>query len=472
MKKLIAKTIRTFSIFSLSMAFVAGCASQTPPSPKYTSMDEELRAMLAANEVNAIEKEEVDPHKVELGRMLFWDKTLSGAKNISCATCHLPEAATSDALPLPIGEGGIGQMGKRYVPDERQDSFVFVRRNSPDLFNLGQMTTMFWDGRVMMKENGEFRASFSRSLPEDRQIWTPHNRLLPKGLDNAVAAQAMFPPTSDSEMKGLAHDNTLGNLEDWDRQKIWDELINRIMAVEEYHPLFTLAYPDVATEDITFVHAANALAAFQIDAFTLTDAPFDNYLRGDDQPLTDEEKQGAILFYGKAKCSTCHSGTLMTDQVFHNRVVPQLGPGKGNNPGGGVDGTWDGGRQGVTGWAKDSYRFRTPPLRNVEKTGPWMHDGAYSDLEATVRHLLDPAKSAREYDPVQHLPENYISSYHPNQTERIIAYADKKEIKPIDLTDEEVDKLLAFLKSLTSPQLADLPKLTPTKVPSGLPVED
>ncbi len=438
----------------------------------YATIDEELRDALARNDVQAIEKEEVNPHKAELGRILFWDKILSGAKNISCATCHLPEAATSDALPLPIGEGGIGQMEKRFIPEERKDNFVFVRRNSPDLFNLGQLVTMFWDGRVMMREDGEFRALFSRELPEDHQIWTPHNRLFPKGLDNAAAAQAMFPPTSDSEMKGLAHENSLGRLEDWERQGIWDELIGRLLEIEGYRQLFAKAYPDVPTEELSFVHAANALGAFQIDAFTLTDAPFDNYLRGDDQALTDMAKRGAALFYGKADCASCHTGPLMTDQVFHNRVVPQLGPGKGNNPGGGADGTWDGGRQGVTGWIGDSYRFRTPPLRNVEKTGPWMHDGAYSDLESAVRHQLNPIKSAKEYDPAQHLPEKYISSYHGHQTEKIASMADPKEVTPISLTDAEIAELIAFLKSLTSPQLKDLPKLTPSTVPSGLPVED
>jgi cytochrome c peroxidase len=472
MKKILSNTFRTFFAFSLTLALLAGCIGKSVNTGNHVTIDEELRDVLARKAIQPIEKEEVNPHKTELGRMLFWDKILSGARNISCVTCHLPEAATSDALPLPIGEGGVGTMKNRYMPEDRKDNFIFVRRNSPDLFNRGKFVTMFWDGRVMMRENGEFRALFSSTLPKDHRIWTPQKRLLPKGLDNALAAQAMFPPTSDIEMKSVSHENTLGRLEDWDRLKIWDELIGRLRAIEEYRRLFAKAYPDVSPEELSFVHAANALAAFQVEAFTLTDAPFDNYLRGEDQALTTMEKRGALLFYGKARCASCHSGPLMTDQVFHNRVVPQLGPGKGYNPGGGPDGTWDGGRGGVTGWTGDWYRFRTPPLRNVEKTGPWMHDGAYSDLESAVRHQLNPIQAAKEYDPARHLPEIYISSYRGHQTERIASLADPAEIAPISLTDTEVDELIAFLKSLTSPQVDDLTRWTPSRVPSGLPVED
>ncbi len=241
MKKTLSNTCRALFTFSVSLALLAGCTAKVE-TKNYTTIDEELRDVLAQKNMRPIEKEQVNHHKAELGRILFWDKILSGSKNISCATCHLPEAATSDALPLPIGEGGVGQMGKRYVPEERKDTFVFIRRNSPDLFNRGQFVTMFWDGRVMMRENGEFRALFSRELPEDHNIWTPHNRMFPKGLDNIMAAQAMFPPTSDFEMKGLSHGNTLGSLEDWERQQIWDELISRLQEIEGYRQLFAKAY--------------------------------------------------------------------------------------------------------------------------------------------------------------------------------------------------------------------------------------
>jgi cytochrome c peroxidase len=275
------------------------------------------------------------------------------------------------------------------------------------------------------------------------------------------------------EMKGVSHATTLGKLGDHERKAIWTELINRVLQYDEYRQMLAKAYPDVDPKDYSFVHAANALAAFQIDAFTLTDAPFDMYLRGDDTALNEAQKRGALLFYGKANCVSCHTGYLMTDQVFHNRVVPQLGPGKGELPGGGADGTWDGGRSGVTGWYMDAYKFRTPPLRNVAKTGPWMHDGAFATLESAVRHQLDPVGSARMYDPTVHLEKRYQETFHPHQTEEIISYAKKSgEISVVKLTDSEVNDVIAFLESLTSPQVDKLPYVTPKKVPSGFPVED
>lgn len=441
-----------------------------------TDIDMRLRKILAANDVEFTEKPQTDPAKVELGRLLFWDKILSGNKNISCATCHLPQAATADALPLSIGEGGEGIMTERKAPLDEKNEPVFVPRNATDIFNRAEFVTLFWDGRVMVRQDGKFFApvgggSLRKALP----VWTPAAFALPEGLDNGLAAQAMFPPTSDTEMRGDIHENPIGAYQRWEWAKIWAALTEQILAIDGYVKLFEKAYPDVPKEELHFKHVANAIAAFEIEAFTLTDAPFDRYLQGDNSALSRNEKKGALVFYGKGGCGRCHAGKLMTDQVFHNRVVPQIGPGKGKEkPAGGADGTWDVGRGGVTGITEYYYTFRTPPLRNVEKTGPWMHDGAYSTLEATVRHELDPLKGAQNYDPYAHLPEQYAKTFRKKQMDRIAlrAMTRPEDIEQAKLSDEEFDDLIAFLKSLTSPSLDSLMQLTPDKVPSGLPVED
>lgn len=437
------------------------------------SIDKELREALAANGVQPIEKPTTSPAKVELGRMLFWDKIISGNRNISCATCHLPQAATADALPLSIGEGGADILEKRTPPKDEDGKPVFIARNATDIFNRGNFVTMFWDGRVMERKDGKYIAPVNSPNP-NVDIWSPAGVILPSNLESALAAQAMFPPTSAAEMRGDFHENNLGKLKKWEWEKIWTGLIERLLSIEEYKVLFQKAYPDVPLEDLTFAHAANAIAAFEIDAFTLVDAPFDKYLQGDDDALDEKEKRGALLFYGKANCGNCHSGPLMTDQIFHNRIVPQIGPGKGRDipTAGGSDGTWDFGRGGVTGWTEFFYCFRTPPLRNVERTGPWMHDGAFTDLESVVRHELDPKTSAYEYDPYLHLPEKYAETCRLEQTVEIASTAKPEEIEPISLTDEEVKELIVFLKSLTSPSVDGLVRLVPSKVPSGLPVED
>lgn len=447
-------------------------ASSDPPN----SIDRQLRELLSKNGAEAIEKQNTEPNKVELGRLLFWDKILSGNKNISCATCHLPEAATADALPLSIGEGGTGTMMSRKPPLDKKSEPVFVPRNATDIFNRGEFVTLFWDGRVMARKDGKFFAPVGGSESRmNLDLWTPAAFELPDGLDNALAAQAMFPPTSDTEMRGDFHENSIADYERWEWLKIWPSLMERILALDKYGQLFQKAYPDVPKEKLTFVHVANAIAAFEIAAFTLTDAPFDKYLRGEDQALSVAAKKGALIFYGKGGCARCHLGKLMTDQIFHNRATPQIGPGKGPNlPAGGIDGTWDAGRGGVTGFTQYFYSFRTPPLRNVEKTGPWMHDGAFSTLESTVLHELDPIGSAKNYDPYLHLPEQYARTFRKEQMDTIISFAQKysEYTDKTEINDDEFKDLIAFMKSLTSPSLDRLTELVPPTVPSGLPVKD
>ena len=100
-----------------------------------------------------------------------------------------------------------------------------------------------------------------------------------------------------------------------------------ILQFDEYGDLFAAAYPDIPAEELHFAHAANAIAAFEIDAFTFHDSPWDRFLAGDDQALDADQLAGAKLFYGKAKCSDCHSGRLMTDQEAHNIGIIPIGPG-------------------------------------------------------------------------------------------------------------------------------------------------
>ena len=99
--------------------------------------------------------------------------------------------------------------------------------------------------------------------------------------------------------------------------------------MNSYATLFTAAFPDIRATELGFQHAATAIAAYEADAFAFAATPWDAYLAGDDGALTTAAKRGAISFFGDAGCSLCHSGTLFTDQSFHNVGVPQLGPGKG-----------------------------------------------------------------------------------------------------------------------------------------------
>lgn len=426
-----------------------------------TPVDRELRSAIRQHDVDSIDLgPEQDPAKVELGQLLFFDKELSGNRDISCATCHHPDFAGADGRALPAGTGGSGLGPRRVMGKERH----IVPRNAPELFNRGsaEWVTMFWDGRVAADIYG------------DGDFTSPADSLLPTGLDSALAAQAMFPPTSRDEMRGDEGDtdvfgeiNEIALAASDDPTETWDMLTDRLMSIPTYQQLFANVYPDVDQADIGFEHAANALAAFEIDAFSFDDSPWENYLAGDNLALTDGQKQGAMLFYGKANCATCHSGSLMTDQEYHNIATPQLGPGKNNSSG------LDFGRFLETKEQSDLFAFRTPPLANIALTAPYMHNGAYATLEGAIRHHLSAADSLSQYDEAQLEPALRDSVKRDINVRSFVLSTLSTEMKaPAELTNEEVDQLLQFMDALTSPSATDLSHLVPDSVPSGLPLLD
>ncbi len=301
---------------------------------------------------------------------------------------------------------------------------------------------------------------------------TPAGSRLPDGLDSVLAAQAMFPVTSREEMRGTIGDkdifgktNELAAIPDFDIPEIWRALMSRLLALPGYVDLFTAAYPEVAVEDLGFEHAANALAAYQSRVFTFEDSEFDQYLRGEQAALSNEAKQGALLFYGKGGCANCHSGGLLTDQKFHNMATPQVGPGKGREK------PLDLGRARETGNDCDRYSFRTPPLRNVAVTGPWMHNGSITTLEGVIRHHLQPVEGLQSYDPGQLAPElEETCQDQPEVLAGIIQTFQPVESAGVQLSDAEMASLLAFLDALTSPKSQELSHIIPDSVPSGLTV--
>ena len=442
--------------------------------------------------------------KVRLGQLLFFDKILSGNENISCATCHHPTLGTADGLPLSLGEGakGLGE-DRRAVPE--QPLLGRVPRNAQALYFLGatEFSSMFHDGRVEHDPNNNWQSGF----------WSPAREQLPSGLDNVLAVQAMFPVVSDMEMAGHKGENavaTAAALDELDGPEgAWSLLARRLRAIPEYVRLFREAFPAIRdAEDISFVHAANAIAAFEASAFRPDDSPFDRYLRTRDAgQLEPGAWRGMELFYGRAGCSSCHSGKFQTDQQFHNIAMPQIGPGKND---GWDQSYWqatgfmarleDHGRYRVTHESEDKYRFRTPSLRNVELTGPWGHAGSYDSLEAVVRHHLEPAGALKAYDvtrtelpAVGHVIEKTAVGsqliYRPVNPARlddflsrdtwvmrspalVNAIAGSSEIVHIDLADAEIGALVEFLEALTDPGSRDRSDVIPDAVPSGLPVED
>ena len=410
--------------------------------------------------------------KVQLGKNLFFDKILSGNLNISCATCHHPLADTGDGLSLPVGEGGVGLGVTRDTGSEDNAIYERVPRNAPPVFNLGarEFNLMFHDGRIM------------KDPAHPSGFLSPAGNDLPAGLDNALAAQAMFPVASGAEMAGQPLENDQadaaaeGNLAG--PGGVWEQLADKLRTIPGYVDMFMAAYPDIqSSSDITYVHAANAIAAFEASAWRFDDSPYDRYLRGDKQSMSPAAKRGMQVFYGVGNCASCHSGPFQTDHDFHAIAMPQIGPGKGDNLTGYSDGRDDFGRERVTGRPEDRFRFRTLTLRNVALTAPYGHSGAYNTLEAVVRHHLDPVNSLYTYDQGQAvLPSradlDEADFVVMNDATRRAAIADANELRSVQLSDKKFSDLIEFLLALTDLKAIDLRNDVPKSVPSGLPLAE
>lgn len=335
--------------------------------------------------------------KIALGRMLFWDPIVSGHGDVACATCHHPDFGYSDGLELPIGVNGTG-LGPARTEHSGGLSLSTpigrVPRNSPSVLNAAyngmtsagnyspESAPMFWDSRMLSLES-----------------------------------QCQGPPGSRSEMRGDACDES----------EVFDTIIARLRANPQYVTAFSSAFPG-DPDPVSRVNYAKAIATFERILVT-DDSQYDKYLRGENSALTETEKKGLLLFFGKAGCDNCHSGPMLSDFNFHAMGVP-------DNPLHPV-GT-DTGKDGL-------YKFRTPTLRNVELTGPYMHNGMMSTIKEVVEFMNEGVS------------QNY----------NVLSGMMDPDMKPLGLTDEEVDQLVAFLESLSDP---NYDRTVPQAVFSGLPV--
>ena len=405
-----------------------------------------------------------DERQAKLGQLLFYDKILSGNQNISCGTCHHHSLGGSDGLSLGIGEGGNG-VGTKRTPGIGADKIKKrIPRNAQALWNLGakEFKFMFHDGRL------------SKSNLYENGYNSPAEEWLPKGLTNLLAAQAMFPVTSQFEMAGNPKENQIAGATHDRIDQVWPIISKRVRNIPEYGDMFISAFDHIENAaDVTMVEIAEALSAFINVEWRSYDAPFDEFISGNNNALTSAQKRGLDLFYNKANCASCHSGQLFTDHAFHALALPPFGPGRTRR----FDPfTRDVGRMGETDLLEDAYRFRTPSIRNVTLTAPYGHNGAYPTLESIVRHHLSPTASLLAWKPKQaHLPGvpwvsqiDFLVHDDKREMARIASHID---IKPLTLEDNEVDDLLSFLTALEGKTAHKLPLGRPYTVPSKLPVD-
>ncbi len=301
----------------------------------------------------------VTPEKVELGKKLFFDRRLSGDGTMSCATCHNPETGYSDGLAISLN-----------YPTTKN------WRNSAAVINLAYNSVFFWDGRATTLEE-----------------------------------QAIFPVMSAFEMNQ--------NL---------DYLEEELKEV----PAYVEAFQKIFGGEITRERVAMALAAFQ-RTISSGNAPVDRYLNGDKRALSPMQKKGYEIFTGKGDCVKCHNGPNLTDNKFYNLGVPD-DPAIVNDPR--VSATRrftakvsgykayrtlreDPGRYLVTKNRKDWKAFKTPTLREVALTGPYMHNGVFETIDEVIEFF------------------NKGGGNDPNKTPLL---------KPLHLTDEEKRALESFLR--------------------------
>ena len=311
---------------------------------------------------------------IALGRKLFFDERLSASGTVSCATCHDPTKGMADGLRVSVGDGGLKGS-----------------RNAPTLINARFNESQFWDGR--------------RATLEEQ------------------ALDPLFNPVEHGLRDGA-------------------DLLARVRQDAEYVQLFTLAY-DVSTAQLEPAHVARALAAFQ-QTLIAGDTPFDRYYyRGDKSALSPAAARGLAIFQGAGQCASCHTigekHALFTDHKFHRlsvgmrRIESKLAGltreaverrGKGESLDRLIMENADIaelGRFVVTLNPQDIGKFRTPSLRNVALTAPYMHDGSVRTLEEAVELEIYYRRAAPGY--------------------------------PVSLTLEDQADLVAFMRALTSPHL-------------------
>jgi cytochrome c peroxidase len=253
--------------------------------------------------------------------------------------------------------------------------------------------------------------------------------------------------------------------------------MHRLNNISGYRKRFGKIYPAVKNgAPITSDMFAAAIAEFE---FTLTfaNAPLDRFARGERDALTEDEKKGALLFFGQAGCAECHavggaSNEMFSDFDNHVSGVPQIAPSVTNNVFDGENANQDFGLEQITGDARDRYKFRTSPLRNVGVQATFMHNGAFKILEDAMRYHLNARAAAAPYTPTRaKLDEDLCGPMGPLAP--VLARLDARLQTPIVLSETEFAQLVAFVRNgLLDPraQPEHLRTLVPRRVPSGNPV--
>jgi cytochrome c peroxidase len=223
-----------------------------------------------------------------------------------------------------------------------------------------------------------------------------------------------------------------------------------------------------------------AIGEFEF-TMVFANAPIDRYARGETHALTNKEKRGALVFFGKGKCVSCHavsgeSNEMFSDFQMHNIGVPQIAPyfgvQKGNVIFDGPGENEDFGLEQITGNSADRYKFRSSPLRNAVLQPAFFHNGAFTRLEDAIRHHLNVQDSILHYNAF-HAGVAIDLTFRQGPSSPVLATLDPLLQMPIQLSEDEFQHLVAFVRNgLLDPRAKpkSLCDIVPASVPSGMPV--
>jgi cytochrome c peroxidase len=432
----------------------------------------------------------LDPRLADLGRLLFFDTLPALHNDNACAGCHAPASGFGDSQSIAIGIQSNRVVGPDRAGPRNQ-------RRTPSVVNTAFYRDLMWNGRFSAASDNPFDNSlgFVFSLPEGVTRFPALDPI----VTHLLIAQAHIPPTELVEVAGFTgtrgtigprfdqFDDGLGGVvpppdaSGFRNEPIRQQVLARLNASPEYRQRFgSLFAPVAAGAPIDFTMFGRAIAEFE---FTLVraNAPIDRYARGDTSALSEGQKRGALLFFGKARCVACHavggtSNEMFSDFKMHVIGVPQIAPrfglGLGNVIFDGPGEDEDFGLEQVTGNSADRYGFRTSPLRNAALQPAFFHNGAFTRLDDAIRHHLDVFNSARRYDAKRAgVAQDLRDRRGP--TEPVLALVDPLLSTPITLTQPEFDNLVSFVRDGLLDERARpraLCALVPSSVPSGRPM--